>query len=490
MQISLARHLQVNIKYVYRAPSGALYWQRRPPSDLVHRYVGTGTLKERIGRDTDDPRTVAEKVARMNGKYEAIWEAMRRDPAASPQHLKSAAEKLLRSHGIPPATPAEAGDAVAAFTSKLDAQREAYAEAQHAPEEAYRDADIDDFLSPVEVAAVALLKGEPVKVADGSRLFLLSDALAVYLAEHERGGDAKWVAKLRERWGLFIAFAGDRVFEEYTRDDAKAYRDHMLAVGNNGRANATTTVKRRINDLRAIFGKAIVEAANRHNQRDNVWEKMTIRGLGKDAKKRASLTPEMEARLREKCRAMDDPLRWMLALQLDLGTRIAEPAGLLLSDLQMEHETPHVVLQPHPWRSLKTGESARKVPLVGDALWAARRLLETAEPGQVFAFPRYCSSEGVRANAAGAAANKWMKENGVERTTHELRHSLRTRMDNASVPANVQQSIGGWAGGGQFAGYGEGHGLKLLAWWLRRTIPGAVDEAPLAPLVVPLSEAR
>jgi hypothetical protein len=51
MHINIARHVSVKIKYVYRSPSGALYWQRRPPVDLVHRYAGKGPLKERIGSD-------------------------------------------------------------------------------------------------------------------------------------------------------------------------------------------------------------------------------------------------------------------------------------------------------------------------------------------------------------------------------------------------------------------------------------------------------
>jgi integrase len=491
MHINIARHVSVKIKYVYCSPSGALYWQRRPPVDLVHRYDGQGTLKERIGRDGDDPRVIAEKVARMNGKYEAIWEAMRKDETLSPMQLKSAAERLLREHGIYPADPLGCPGALAQWSGKLDSKREAYAASQHAPEEAYRNTFLSDFLSPVEAAAVALVKGERFRVADGSRLFLLSDALAVYLGEHPRGNDPKWVAKLREKWALFIKFAGDRVFAEFTRDDAKAYRDHMLTVGNKGKPNKTDTVRRRINDLQAIFAKAIAEALPRHDQRDNVWEKLTIRGLRKDASKRESLAGDAQALLRAKCRAVDDPLRWMLALQLDLGTRIAEPAGFLLSDFVLSSPTPHVIIQAHPWRSLKTGDSNRKVPLVGDALWAAQRVCATAVPGQAHAFPRYCTTEGVRADSAGAAANKWMKENGIPHTTHELRHTLRTRMDRASAPAAIQAAIGGWSGGRAIMEeYGEGQGLKVLAWWLRRTLPGAVDEAPIAPLVVPLSESE
>lgn len=469
MKLALAPHLMLDIKHTLVTKSGAVYWQHRIPTDLTARYGRSGNLKKRIGGKGTDPRVIAEKVARLDREHDSLWDRMRADPSLSPEPVREAAAKLLVAHGFTTEGKPTHPEVVSLALDKLDSLRQTYAERQEDPENAYYGAELSDFLPPAVVAAV--------KIAAGADMFLLSDALDVYLAEHPKGNDAAWAAKLRMKWDLFIKFSGDRVFAEFTRDDAKTYRDHMLAKG-----NKTGTVRRRINDLCAVFARAIKE---RSLTVPNVWEGVVIQGLGKDAKKRQSLVADEDKKLRESCRAADDPLRWMLALQLDLGPRIGEPAGLLLSDIQLDHETPHVVLQPHPWRSLKTKGSARKVPLVGDALWAAQRVIASAVKGQRLAFPRYCEETGVKGNTASAAANKWMRAQGIPRTSHELRHSLRSRMLAASVPQEVQQAIGGWTGKGEMSGYG-GHALRTMAYWLRRTLPGAIEETPPALPVVPL----
>nr|WP_254439332.1 site-specific integrase [Ruegeria arenilitoris] len=67
--------------------------------------------------------------------------------------------------------------------------------------------------------------------------------------------------------------------------------------------------------------------------------------------------------------------------------RLAEAAGLLKEDFDLNDPVPHVVVQEHPWRRLKTSGSNRKVPLVGALLWAAKRLLSENTDSR-FAFPR------------------------------------------------------------------------------------------------------
>ena len=75
------------------------------------------------------------------------------------------------------------------------------------------------------------------------------------------------------------------------------------------------------------------------------------------------------------CAEIDDEKRWLLALISDTGMRLSEAVGLLKEDIILDDSIPHVIIQSHPWRSLKTKGSARVVPLVGAALWASRRLL-------------------------------------------------------------------------------------------------------------------
>ena len=73
------------------------------------------------------------------------------------------------------------------------------------------------------------------------------------------------------------------------------------------------------------------------------------------------------------CRSSDDELRWLLALISDTGLRLSEALGLSCGDVCLDTPHPYVVIEPKPWRRLKTADSERLVPLVGEALWAVQR---------------------------------------------------------------------------------------------------------------------
>ena len=106
------------------------------------------------------------------------------------------------------------------------------------------------------------------------------------------------------------------------------------------------------------------------------------------------------------CFKMDDEPRWLIALLSDTGMRLAEAVGLLSDDINLDDCNPHIKLQEHPWRSLKTRSSIREVPLVGASLWAVERIKLRCNE---FAFPKYCSKAKCNANSASAALNKWLK---------------------------------------------------------------------------------
>jgi integrase len=53
--------------------------------------------------------------------------------------------------------------------------------------------------------------------------------------------------------------------------------------------------------------------------------------------------------------------RELVATLFPTGGRFAEIAGLAVSDIDLDRDK--VIIQPHPWRRLKTSKSERKVPL-------------------------------------------------------------------------------------------------------------------------------
>ena len=140
--------------------------------------------------------------------------------------------------------------------------------------------------------------------------------------------------------------------------------------------------------------------------------------------------------------------------------RLSEAVGLLKENIILDDSIPHVIIQSHPWRSLKTKGSARVVPLVGVALLASKRLLGGDSS---YAFPSYCGHAGCKANSASGALNKWLKprvrSGGV---VHSFRHSIRDRLRAVECPSDVIDQIGGWSSGKAGEAYVAGHNSDAL----------------------------
>ena len=159
-----------------------------------------------------------------------------------------------------------------------------------------------------------------------------------------------------------------------------------------------------------------------------------------------------------------------MALVSDTGMRLAEAAGLSVSDFNLQGDIPFVEVRKHPWRSLKTSASARVITLSGMALWAANRILHEADTS-TFAFPRYNRGSRTSSNSASAAINKWLR-NYVPAgcTMHSFRHSVRDRLRAVQCPADIADQIGGWATNGVGQGYGSGYPIEVLHRWLSKIV--------------------
>ena len=241
--------------------------------------------------------------------------------------------------------------------------------------------------------------------------------------------------------------------------DAGLFRDYLLERG-----MSSSSVKRVIASVRAILNLAIKE---RGLSGPNIFNGVFI---PKDRYK--SVRPPIPSgeiqRIQNECMSVDDEPRWLLALISDTGIRLAEACGLLRSDIKLNDTVPHVVIREHPWRRLKTSSSNREIPLVGAALWAAKRITE--QQGQ-FAFPKYCSQAECKANSASAALNKWLKPRVSENCViHSFRHSLRDRLRAVECPADIADAIGGWTTVGVGEGYGKGYGLAVKKKWMLQLV--------------------
>jgi hypothetical protein len=323
MKLLLGRVLSLNIRYVYLRGK-THYYQRKIPRDLLCRYPGSTHIK--VNLKTNDPISIAKKVRELNRHYESTWTAMRGNPDLQPFSASEAAIKLLARNGLQPKPFDNAEHLLDSFIELLRKKEEAHAEGDP---EVYYSAEPGDYLESTEIEALRLLNEEPK--------FRLSNALQLYLDGHRNKNKKKFRTDTERAWGRLIEIIGDKEVEQVSRADANEFVSRGLAEG-----VRTTTIGRHISILRAVFNVAIVE---REMAKQNPFLRLRIPGLGEDAKVRESYDNDQLTALIQECRKNDDDVRWLLALQIDLGCRIAEAAGLLLEDLRLDTPIPYVSIR-------------------------------------------------------------------------------------------------------------------------------------------------
>ena len=286
-------------------------------------------------------------------------------------------------------------------------------------------------------------------------------AVAVYLRLKGNDRPPTFEAAVRRSCDYLIDCCGMKDLKGYVRSDATKFRDYLFAKGLNGASVARIfgTVRAVINLALSEFGLAIV------NPFSNVYFDHSV-----GVKKRLPVKPEDIKKVQAECYKADDERRWLIALIADTGMRLAEGAGLMRSDFIEKDGILCVNIRPHPWRPLKTASSARIIPLVGSAKWAAERILAQPANSQ-FAFPNYNDGQRTNANSASAALNKWMKTKiGKAYTVHSFRHSMRDRLRAVECPSDVVDQIGGWLTQGVGASYGQGYPVGAMHSFLLKLL--------------------
>ena len=289
----------------------------------------------------------------------------------------------------------------------------------------------------------------------------LSEALQTYLAIKGKGKGKTFDAAAEREYKYLVDATAHKDLHEYTRQDALDYRDYLV-----GKGLAGSSIARVLNSLTSVINFAISEYAL---ELKNPFSRIYYDRSDK-VKKRLPIPVETIRRIQEECYRLDDDMRFLVALISDTGMRLSEAAGLHMDDIRLDGDIPHVVVQPHPWRSLKTAASERKIPLVGASLWAAQRIAgQATDP--VFAFQRYNRSGQTNGNSASAALNKWLKGYVPDGCSgHSFRHSMRDRLRAVNCPTEMIDQIGGWSRENIGQGYGEGYDLIIMNEYLVKVL--------------------
>ncbi len=286
----------------------------------------------------------------------------------------------------------------------------------------------------------------------------LTAALAIYLKLKGHGRASHYEAAARRAVTYAVDALNDRPIDTYTQLDAARFRDALFARG-----LSSSSVKRMFGAVKAIVQLSIAE----HGLACSNVFRGTFLPKKDDVRKRQPIPADIILSVQAECQLMDDDLRWLIAFLSDTGMRLAEAVGLLVTDIKLDTDVPHVVIQQHQWRPLKTASSERAVPLVGMSLWAARRINDTATGP--YAFPRYNDGKRANSNHASAALNKWLRTRvPKDRVVHSFRHSMRDRLRAVQCPFDIVDRIGGWTTAGIGHSYGAGYELPVLHEWMMK----------------------
>ena len=217
-------------------------------------------------------------------------------------------------------------------------------------------------LTQFKIPAQHLIKADKSFSSDAP---LLSVSLEGYFKMKGNGKDEVFFRTGARNINTVINLLGDRPINEYSTSDASILRDHLIEKG-----LTINTIKRMYSTIRSVINLTISEEGI---DCSNAFSNTYMPDLD-DSKERLPISNEDVKSIQNECIKIDDEKRWLIALISDTGMRLSEAVGLLKDDLKVNDSIPHVDIKPHPWRSLKTKSSIRKVPLVGASLWSAKRI--------------------------------------------------------------------------------------------------------------------
>ena len=286
----------------------------------------------------------------------------------------------------------------------------------------------------------------------------VSDALDLYLKLKGEGKDKTFIRTANRNIEYIIKVLGNKPIRLYSSSEAGKFRDWLLEQG-----MSNSTLKRVFSSVKAIINLSISEYGL---DITNPFSKIYLPSI--DTEIRESIPLEEIKQIQSYCKKEDDELRWLISLLSDSGMRLSEALGLTKDDIKLNNPIPHIRVIPHPWRRLKIRTSERYIPLTKETEWACMRILEHNNDS-IFAFPRYTSVNGCKANSASAALNKWLKSKlKDDYVVHGFRHSFRDRLRAKECPSEIIDQLGGWSLRSVGQGYGKGYELSVLSKWMKQ----------------------
>lgn len=442
--------------------TGGFNYRRRVPKQLAKRVPQKFFIKL-LGK--------TQSEALMNyGAYHAYVEnlvALAKNGATglSPREQSERLTAMLKSWGADP------------DSSGLDDNERTWREvAADKLIDQYQDELTGEYVGVPEEDAViarALISGAP----KGELGTTITDAFKFYLSENALT-DPQKLKKQQQKFKraelqLLSVVGSDILVSDLTKEHVRKWRDMRLLEG-----VQPSTVRRERSNISTVISTAISELNAGHT---NPFFGMKLpKSVGNRSKERDALPSDVLVNVYNELEEKPDLLNiWTL---LDFtGARPSEIRMLRVSEVVLEHAVPHVIIQEWEDRTLKTGWSERLVPLVGDALRVAQKVVRGRNDTTAFLFPSYASGGGDDrlSQALNRRVRKFTKN--PKHVTYSLRHNMKDRMRAAEVFGDTQKAIEGHAyGSGQDASYGGAVSLEQKQGGLLDAMKGYRDCSKVA----------
>jgi len=339
----------------------------------------------------------------------------------------------------------------------------------HAATEALKLAKLDDQIwqalrngtSDIETARAAIADTQSIDMitrfvkAMAKKEHRFSEALAQYIRKHQ-GRDETFIRKANQAFDMVKdILGGDKALSKINRADAREVLDAMLA-----KDLKTATVRRYINTISAIFSVGILEF---ELDLKNPFSGLTIPNFLEDSKEVPSFSEDELRQIAVAGLAQKNDAGLVACMQIETGARVAEIAMLRTEDVHLDAQVPYIDIREHRehGRTLKTSGSSRALPLIGVSLEAARLAAASAnDDGWLFKISK---------KNPGSTVIRWLSRTlGEQRGSHQIRHSMESRLILADTNQRLIDTIMGHKTPGMGSLYFSGYSLADLAGALEK----------------------
>jgi integrase len=323
--------------------------------------------------------------------------------------------------------------------------------------------------TPAVIEAAAGLVARPDEKVTEALKFYFSDIARAELRGKSAEQRKRWKAKREAAVNRFVDVLGeDKLMSQITREDGLKLHGHwmdLVAPADGAPTRSASTGNKNVAYLRILHREYYRHLGDR--DRKNPFDDLSFTDKAARKRKRPPLPVEW---IRDvilapgALDALNEEARGILLVMVETGARPSEIANLHIDVIRLDHEVPHVVIEPRDDpedpREIKTGSSIRIVPLVGVSLAAMRR-----HPN---GFPRYRDNE----SSWSAAVNKHLRAKKLlpspKHSAYSLRHSFEDRMKNAKLDEELRRMLMGHTIDRPL--YGQGGDMKMWQEELMRLV--------------------